>query len=202
MAFNTYSDLKLSIISWVENDSVTTSHLNNFITLAEERLARDIRIRQTETALSVTLSSGVATIPSDFIELKYAYIDGDPIYYLEPKEPTWLLRKYPIRTSQGKPLYIAVDGSSFIFGPYPDSDYGLAGTYYKKPTALSDTNETNEWTDNVPELLFWACMLETAPFLYQDERFDTWDRRYREAYQRIKLSERKQARRQTRVSTS
>ena len=31
MAFNTYSDLKLSIISWVENDSVTTSHLRDFI---------------------------------------------------------------------------------------------------------------------------------------------------------------------------
>jgi hypothetical protein len=199
MAFNTYSGLKTTLASWLVRSDLSTE-LDDFIDLAEERLSRDLRIRATEATLNVTIAGGVAALPSNYVQLKHVHISGDPIQPLEPKESTWIFDQFPTRTSNSKPRYIAEDGANFVFGPYPDSAYVLGGAYWSKPTALSSSNETNEWTDNCPDVLLWACLCETAPFLMNDERILVWEGKYEASKNRITRAEKKRTRKGSRIA--
>jgi hypothetical protein len=200
VAFNTYTGLKSTLASWLARSDLS-SDLDDFIDLAEERLSRDLRIRATEAALNVTIANGVAPLPSDYVQLKHAYISGNPTQPLGTRESTWVFDQFPNRSSDSKPRYIAEDGANFVFGPFPDSStYVLGGVYWKKPVALSTSNETNEWTDNCPDALLWASLSETAPFLMNDERILVWEGKYETCKNRIMRSEKKRTRKGTRIA--
>lgn len=177
MAISTFSELKTAVASWL-NRSDLTSQIPDFITLGENRIYRELRIRAMETSLSTAISSGVIAVPNDYIELKHARIDGTPVSHLQRKTDQWIYENYPTRSADGKPKFIARDGASFIFGPYPDSDYTVKGTYYKRLTALSDANTTNWFTANAPGLLLFAALCEAEPFLKNDPRVMTWQGKY------------------------
>lgn len=53
-------------------------------------------------------------------------------------------------------------------------------TYYKKEAALSDSNATNWYLANTPDLLMFAALMNAAPFLVNDERIPTWKAFYEE----------------------
>lgn len=170
--------------------------------MGEKRLQRELRIHETETDLSVSLSNGIATIPTDFAELKWASLDGSPTYPLEVKDSQWIMRKYPLRESSGIPQYIAVDGLSFIFGQFPDSDYTLIGKYWKDPTLLSSSETENEWTSYAPDALLFACLSETAPFLKEDGRIQVWEQKYNQIKEGYNVERKRQSRRGAVVSYS
>lgn len=200
MAINTYTDLKTSLANWLARSDLT-SYLDDFIDLAEERLCRDIRLRATEATMNVTLASGVAAIPTDYVQMKHVFIAGSPTQPLEVKESTWIYDQYPTRSSDGKPHFVAEDGANFIFGPYPDSStYVLGGQYWKKPAALTTAAPTNEWTDNCPDVLLWACLCETAPFLKDDQRTLVWEEKYERSKTRVMRSEKKRTRKGSRIA--
>lgn len=199
MPFNSYSAVRASLANWLSRDDLSTS-LDDFIALAEERLARELRIRATEVTMNVTLSGGVAAIPSDYAQLKHVYIAGNPVQPLDPKESTWLYKQFPVRSSDSKPRFVAEDGPNFVFGPHPDSNYVLKGVYWKKPAALSSSNTTNEWTSDAPDALFFAALCESAPFLVNDERILVWEGKYAEAKDRINRAEKKRTRKGSRTA--
>ena len=177
MAISNYSELQTAVANWL-NRTDLTDRIKEFIALGEARIYRDLRIRTMETTLNVTLSSGVAAHPSDYLELKHAYIDGSPTQNLTFQTPDYIYRKYSTRSSHSKPRFIASEGSNFIFGPFPDSNYTLKGIYYKRLTALSDSNTTNWFTSNAPDLLLWAALVESVAYTMEDERIELWQARY------------------------
>jgi hypothetical protein len=177
MALSTYSDLVTAVGTWL-NRTDLTSYAPDFITLAEERIYRNLRVKAMETALSSTMSSGTIAVPSDYIELKSAYIDGSSVYALERLSVEEIYTKYPTRSSSGKPLYIAREGESFIFGPYPDADYTVKGIYYARLAALSTTNTSNWLTTYAPSLLLFGALAEAAPFLKDDQRIVIWEQKF------------------------
>ena len=199
MPFNTYSTLVSAIGNWLARSDLS-DYIDDFIDLGEERLSRDVRIHEMETSFSTAISSGVVALPTGFLELKYAYVDRSPTQPLEPKDSQWIVRKYPTRSSQDIPQFIGIDGSNFVFGPYPDSNYTIAGMYYKKPTALSGTNTTNEFTDNAADLLLYACLLAATPFIKDDARIPLWKSEYQSILKDVQGQEKRKARRGARVS--
>ena len=48
-------------------------------------------------------------------------------------------------------------------------------------TALSDSNASNDILTNYPELYLYGALAESAPFIMQDERINTWGNLYKEA---------------------
>lgn len=177
MAITTYSELKTAVASWL-NRSDLTSYVPDFITLGEARIYKELRIRAMEASLSDTIASGVIALPSDYVELKYAYVDGSPIQHLQRRQAGWIMEKYPTRSSDGLPKFIAQDAGNFIFGPYPDSTYTIKGTYYKRLTALSDANTTNWFMTNAPGILLFAALSEADVFLKNDARVELWQAKY------------------------
>lgn len=69
-------------------------------------------------------------------------------------------------------------GNVFIFGPYPDGNYQVAGTYYQKIPALNSSNTTNWVVLNAPMMLLEACMVQAALFLEDDQMLSRWSGRY------------------------
>lgn len=199
MAISNFSDLKSAIANWLARSDLST-FLEDLILLGENRLQRDLRIRQTEEDISITMSSGVATVPSDFAELKWMSIDGSPTYPLEAKDSQWITRQYPLRSSSGIPTFVAVDGTNFIFGQFPDADYDLIGKYWKNPTLLSDSNTTNEWITAAPDALLMACLAESAPFLKDDDRVQMWESKYMQIKDGYNHQRKRQSRRGSIVS--
>lgn len=177
MSISTYAELQTAVGNWL-NRSDLTSYVPDFIALGEARIYRELRIRAMETALSSAISSGVVAVPSAYIELKHAYVDGTPTSSLLRAEPGLIYAKYPTRSSSGRPVYIAREGSNFIFGPYPDSNYTIKGIYYGRLTALSDSNTTNWFTTNAPGILLFAALCEAEPFLKNDMRIALWQSKY------------------------
>jgi hypothetical protein len=177
MALTTYAELKTALSTWTRRADIAT-YADDLITVAEGRIFKEVRCREMEAALSVLMVSGVAAVPADYTDLKFAYIDGTPIRNLQRKDPSWIHLQYPYRSSEGKPDFIARDVDSFIFGPYPDSAYTVKGTYYKKLTAVSAT--VNALYTNQPDLYVAASLAEAFRFLRNDNMQKYWEGRYTE----------------------
>lgn len=168
-----YATLVTAIQDYLARSDLAT-FVPNFLQNAEQKIYRSLRIRPMETALSVTIASGVAALPADYLDLKYAYVNASPVKFLERVTPEEIYRNYPTRSSSGQPHWIAREAENFIFGPYPDSTYAIAGIYYKQLTILSASNTTNWFTTNAVDVLLYGALLEAQPFLMNDKRIPVW----------------------------
>lgn len=184
MAISTYAELKTAVDNWLARDDLT-SRVPEFITLGENRIYREMKVRQMETALSSTIASGVIAVPSGYTEMKFAYVDGSPVQPLTRMSLEELYNQYPTRSSDRKPLFFARNGSNLEFGPYPDSGYTIKGVYYKKLDALSDVNTTNWLTDEAQDLILFASLAEAKAFIMDDPRIEIWELKYGNAKRQI-----------------
>ena len=65
-------------------------------------------------------------------------------------------------------------GTGFSFGPFPDSAYSVAGTYYNRATGLSASNTTSWMTQQMPMTLLAACMVEVSKWLKDANGAQEW----------------------------
>ena len=179
-----YTTLQTSIGDWLARGDLS-SFLPSFTQNWEERFYRDANNwgAWMESALNVSISAGVAALPSDYLGLKVAYISGQVSPPLKRISLDQLYQRYPRGdTSTGTAAYIARNGSNFEFGPVPDSTSGaLVGTYYAKPTLLRSASgdaATHFLIVNAPDLLLYGSLLEATPFLKNDERVALWSTLY------------------------
>lgn len=174
MSFDTYSDLKTSIASYLARSDLT-AQIPDFIKFAEIRLRRELRIRQMLSVATLTATPGSQeiTIPTDFLEARDFIVNANPVQALNYVSPALYSRNS--RGSQsGQPLDYTVLSTVFKLAPAPDSDYSLSLTYYAAPAFLSDSNATNAFLTNCPDILLYAALIEAEPFLMNDARINTW----------------------------
>lgn len=175
---SSYSTLQTKIAEYLARDDLT-DYIPDFIQYAENKLYRTLNLRNEETALSVSITSGVAAVPTDFKTLKFAYKDNTPVSLLRWVGIEELYSDYPDRSSSGTPSVIAREGSNFVFGPV-STDGTLKGIYYKKLDPLR-TTDPSWYVTNAPEVLLYGALLEAAPFIQGDERIPVWQQFYNEA---------------------
>lgn len=192
-AITNYTTLLAAVADYL-NRSDLTSFVPNFVQACEMKLYRDLRLRAMETALSVTISSGVAAVPASpaFLDLKFAYVNTSPVQSLDMVPPDQIYAKYPVRSGAAEiPQLIAVEGSNFIFGPYP-GDYTIKGIYYAKLAPLAtSTNETNWFTTYATDALLYGSLMEAESFLVGDERIPVWKMGFEYALRSIEKHERR-----------
>jgi len=192
MALTNYSTLLTSIADWLDRDDITTVS-ETWVDLAEARIYRELRHSFMESALSVAISSGTAALPADFLELKVAYLTTTPATPLQIRNADWIYARYPQRTADGVPCFIATEQDAFLFGPYPDSNYTIAGTYYAKPDPLvTTTNETNWLTTNAPDMLLYGSLVHSAPYIGHDQRAPLWEAAYQDALRRVQNADKRE----------
>jgi hypothetical protein len=189
MAFTNYSALKTTVANYLGRTDLT-SQIPDFITLAETRLVRELRTRQMLKSATSPMTSGDAKIalPTDFLEVRDLYIQGNPrmpVTYLSPSAFTRDARA----DESGKPFYYTVLAQEFVFAPVPDGTRTLEILYYAKPTVLSDSNASNVFLANYPDALLYGALAEAEPYLINDARLQTWISLYDRAINNINESD-------------
>jgi hypothetical protein len=189
MAFTNYSALKTTIASYLGRTDLTTM-IPDFITLAEARLQRELRTRQMLKSATATMTGGDPTVglPADFLEMRDLYIQGNPrmpVSYLSPSAFTRDARA----DESGLPVYYTILASEFLFAPKPDGNKTLEMLYYYKPEALSDSNPSNVFLANYPDLLLYGSLAQAEPYLMNDARLAVWASLYADTLNLIETAD-------------
>lgn len=175
MALSTYADVSTAIANELHRSDLT-SYIPDFIRRAEAKINK-LRIRQMETTTASTMSAGVIAVPSNYIELKDAYISSlVPYVNLDRKTSNWIYDKYPTRQADSVPRFIAREGTNFIFGPYPAANYVVTMVFYNRFAPLSDS--TNALFSIYPGLWLYGALLEAEGFLKNDKRVPLWQEKF------------------------
>ena len=176
-AFTSYDNLKTNIADYLARSDLTDK-IPMFVSLAEKRLNRDLRLRQMLQQSTYNLTSGYTVpTPADFLEMKDIHIDANPVVNLNFKTVSQFYRLGNSSTT-GQPINYTLVSDNFILAPRPVSGATISMTYYKIPKVLSDTNPSNEYLEVCPDLLLYAALVESAPFLMDDARLQTWEALY------------------------
>ena len=176
-AFTSYDNLKTNIADYLARSDLTDK-IPMFVSLAEKRLNRDLRLRQMLQQSTYSLTSGYKVpTPTDFLEMKDIHIDANPVVNLNFKTVSQFYRLGNSSTT-GQPINYTLVSDNFVLAPRPVSGATINMTYYKIPKVLSDTNPSNEYLEVCPDLLLYASLVESAPFLMDDARLQTWEALY------------------------
>jgi hypothetical protein len=176
--FTSHTTLQSTIADYLARTDLT-DQIPEFIRLAEDRLRRDLRIRQMLKVATAVATTGDSTVslPSDFLAMKDLHIQGNPVKTIEFLSTSNFFRNAGT-SYKGAPNYYTLLGSEFQFAPVPDSNYTLQMVYFYQPDYLSDTNPSNLWLAYTPDLLLYASLGEAEPYLMNDERLQTWAAMY------------------------
>jgi len=173
-----YATLQTAIADYLARSDLTT-FIPNFIQNTENKVGRTLNLRNEETALSVSVSSGTGTVPTDFKALKLAYVPDSPTVLLRWVSLDEIYRDYPTRSGASTPAVISRQGANFVFGPYA-KDFTLNGIYYAKKDPLR-TTDPSWYVTNAPEVLLYGSLIEAAPFIQGDERIPVWQQLFTDA---------------------
>jgi hypothetical protein len=193
MALDTFSGLKTSVADWLDRTDLTTN-IPDFITLAESRISRDLRIRAMEvrSTATTTTDNRYINLPSGYLQMRNIQLNTNPITPLEFISLEMLDRLYG-GSSTGKPTAYSIVGDEIQLAPIPDSGYTIEMAYYKKFTPLGDGTSgtiTTHWlTENAPDVLLYATLLEAEPFLQNDERIKVWLGAYNQSISKLQQAD-------------
>lgn len=131
MAFITYTDLQSQIGNWLARDDLTI-YIPDFIRLFECAAARRMKVRLQETTTTLTPSSGVATVPSDYVGHRRVTWTGSPIHELSYVAPP-IYSGY-LDSGSGVPTVFTIEGSNLRVAPSDDT--GLTFDYFARTVAF------------------------------------------------------------------
>lgn len=191
-----YATLAQAILDFTHRNNVS-SYVDYFIHAAQEKINDDIfeanfgnGIRSMESTFTGTITSGTVGVPSDWLAPKLLEVvdsGGNRISGLSFISPEQMYATYPNRQASGLPAYIAREGANFIFGPFPDSGYSLAGIYYAAAPLLSGSQTTNWMVTQTPTLLLSCCLIKAARFLKDADSLGMWNQEYTDKLQSLVL---------------
>lgn len=178
----TYTDLQSAVIEYIarDQDSVFIARVPSFIQLFEAKANRLLFTRQMEqrsTALIdiTTAEPEFIALPADFQSMRrirLSSVTGKP--HLDFKSGTQLDEyRYSIGDTQNQPLFFTIFGDEIEVCPQPDQDYTVEMIYRQNIPALS-ANASNWLLTLAPDLYLYGALMETAPYIKEDARLQTW----------------------------
>lgn len=179
---SSYTTLQTAVADYLARSDLS-AFIPNFVQVFEEDFYREPQnwTSWMETALSASISNGVAAVPTDYLGLKIAYISGQTSAPLKRISLDQLYQRFPRSLGNGQAVYISRNGANFEFGPEA-SDGTLAGTYYAKPDLLrDDADGINFLITDCPDLCLYGSLLAATPFLQNDKRIPVWQDMYNRA---------------------
>lgn len=187
----TFTTLKQDVQRYLErgttyaSDPIVFEQIPRLINLAERRIARELKIQGFINVVVTNLADGqsVVTKPDrwrDTVSFTLGTGAGNEqrksIY---ARSYEYCRSYWPDATETGEPVFYAdYDYNHWLLVPTPDAAYPLEILYYQLPPLLDDEFETNWLTENAPEILLYATLLEATPFLKNDERIPVWQNMY------------------------
>ena len=186
MALDTYAALQTSVANWLQRTDLVPA-IPDFITLAEaqmnRRLLKDGPVRQMLTRLAVSITDEFLSVPADFMGAKaFSLTDSIGTVSFDFAEPDQIENlkaqyngQYP--TTLVSPSVFTVTGGQFQFWPWSSANaapYSAELSYWQRIPALTDVATSNWVLANHPDAYLYGALLQSAPYLKEDERISVW----------------------------
>lgn len=182
MTFSTYSDLQTNIGTWLARDDLA-SYIPDFIRLFEAAACRKLRVRPTEVTATLTPSSGTATLPSGFLNVRRLTWEGSTPVDLVYVHPSYLQASYP-SDEEGIPRIYTIEGESILIRPTDADDNDLTLVYRARTGAVADGLQ---WLfNNHPDAYLFGALVEAYVFDKDEERAALWKARRDEVFNEIR----------------
>ena len=169
----------------VESDQIVYEQLPRLVTLAERRIARELKIQGFIRAIQTPLSVGVAVYlkPDRWRDTVSMTVGGISIF---ARSYEYSRNYWPNEDETGNPQFYAdYDYQHWLITPTPATVKTLEILYYEQPKFLGEDFQTNWLTEYAPDVLLYATLLEASPFLKSDERLQLWQGMYDRAAQAL-----------------
>lgn len=183
MTISTYAGLVAAVTEYLARDQDTTliARIPDFITLAEAKINRvllhpGMEIRSTTTVDTGSTEPEFISLPSDFQTMRRVRLSGvtgkPRLQFMSGTQ----LDDYRYSTDNvtGQPVYFTIMGMEMELAPTPNEDYTLEMVYRANIPALTSSNTTNWLLTLAPDLYLYGTLLESAPYMKEDERIATW----------------------------
>lgn len=190
MAITSYSTLQTTVGDWLNRSDLTTV-IPDFITLAEAQFNRTLRHRKMVERATATLDTEYSAMPADWLESIRYQINTNPITVMEFVSPDQAALLKGAYSTSGKPIFYSQIGQQFQVIPAPDSGSAYTGelTYYAKIPALSAGNTSNWLLVDSPDIYLYGALLQSAPYLQDDQRLNIWAAIYQRLIEDLKVSD-------------
>jgi len=191
----TYSELVTKIRDYTEVDSnvLTSTIINGFIENAEFRILRDVdsdNNRKYATA-TVVVTQKYFNVPDNCLVIRSVQITvSGETRFLDIRDVTFV-NEYNSESLQGAPKYYANwDENTVIVAPTPDQAYTVQVNYILKPTGLSSSTATTYLSQQFPNGLLYACLVEAYGFLKgPTDMLQYYENRYKQAIEGFSLEQ-------------
>lgn len=178
MALTDYTELKAAVAQWMRRSDLT-AEIPDYITLAEKKIVKLLKIRGQETEATLTPTSGASTValPSDF---------GSPIALWNTQDsPRTKLNQVmadalAYDATPGSPNFWAIDGSDIRFDCAVDGAIPFA-LRYVKTFELSVSNPTNFILTEWPDVYLYGALTEGFLAVFDEQRASVWQARFQSA---------------------
>jgi len=198
----TYDELVTNIRNYTEVDSnvFSNSVINTFITMAENRILRDIDLDvfKLEVTANMTTGNKFLSAPSDILTHRYLMItSGDDQIFLDFRDTSFMKEYWADGSATGVPKYYSVwDQNTFYVAPTPNADFAVELGYIYRPVQLSASNTTTWISTNAPEALLYACLIQAYSYTKGPlEMLQYFENSYKQAIQGLGIEQQGRRRR-------
>jgi hypothetical protein len=187
MPFSTFTELVSSVQDTL-NRADLTPVVPDFITLAETQLNRRLKTQDMITRNDAfVIDAQYVALPVDFLRRRLIRITStSPTQKLEYRTPDQMADwRTQHADTPGQPTYFTAAGGFLEVERAPDMTYTAEFSYYSKIPALTSANPTNWLLRRHPDAYLYGALLQSAPYLKDDERIQVWQSLYQNIIQEI-----------------
>ena len=190
------STLRSAIRDYTEVDDTVLSDsiINTIVKNAESRIFRSVDSDDTKfyAVSQTTIGNRYITVPTGTRIIRYVQITDNSTSdqeFLKQVDSSFIATYHPDpdnSSDRGKPKYYAHwDNDNWVVAPTPDAAYDLTMAYIKQPTTITTSDSTTtEISTKQPDLLLYACLVESFKFLKgPDNMIQLYEASYQEAIQ-------------------
>ncbi len=169
MSITTYAELQTAVANWL-NRTDLTSRIPEFISLAEARINRELRVRRMLQRSYATATTEFLELPDDWAGMRGMNITvGGVRQALNYRSPEMMDIRHTAET--GPPVMYTILGDEVQLAPGPDTSYRVDMAYFQSVPALSDSATTNWLLTTHPDLYLFGASAEGCRYLKDREGY-------------------------------
>lgn len=182
MTITSYTTLQSAAVEYLarETDTTLVARVPTFIQLFEAKMNRALFVPQMEQRSTATVDTAsdepeFISLPGDFQSMRSVRLNGvtgkPRLSFMTPTQMADY--RYSVDNVSDQPCYFSIVGSEMELAPTPGQAYTLEMLYRKNIPALA-TYSTNWLLTLAPDLYLYGTLLESAPYIKEDARINTW----------------------------
>ena len=180
MSISTYAELRSAIADFLNREDVSAV-IPSFVALAEADMNRKLKDWRMDVVLPVTLAGQYTALPSGWLSTTRLNLTAPTSRLDLASDGALAEMRFQRGDMAGKPTHYAHTAGAIEVYPTPDASYAAELVYRAKITSLSDAAPSNWLLAAAPDAYLYGSLMQSAPYLKDDQRITVWGALYAEA---------------------